>query len=58
MLTDGHIKEMLSEAYVRSIAAAARVSYAASPTDHDYGIDGQFAKIRRVLDGAGDRVHY
>jgi hypothetical protein len=57
MLTDAHIKERLSEAYVKSISAAAGVHYESQPADFDYGIDGRFGHIRRrrTVDGASRR---
>lgn len=46
MLTDQHIAEDLSRAYVQAIAAKAGVNF--STRVHDYGVDGTFHPIRIV----------
>jgi len=45
-LTDQHVEEALSEAYIQTIAASARV--AVTTRRHDHGIDGSFRHIDKI----------
>ena len=45
MLTDEHIKEGLSRAYVQAVSAKAGVILSLKDRGHDYGIDGSFHEV-------------
>jgi hypothetical protein len=48
MITQAHIKECLSDAYIRSVAAILGLNISARIKD--YGVDGSFLLVR-ILDG-------
>lgn len=47
MITEQHMAEDLSEAYVRAVAARARITLSAM-RNHDYGVDGTFNRIQTI----------
>lgn len=48
MLTDNHVKEGLSRAYVQAIGARAGIIVSMHNRSHDYGIDGSFHAVSLI----------
>ena len=58
MLTQQHIQEDLSKAYIQAVAATAGLNLSLGTHSHDYGVDGTFHQVQIVTrtDPAGKLV--